>query len=173
MKIATIYHYYELNETYKDNFVYFLNTSIVEEIEYFFYISGSCSIKLPKLSNVQYINIANKNNDFGAVVEFSRDKRSFNFDAYIFVNSSVRGPFMPSYYSFNWYEIFISKLSTNIAMVGSSINLLPEDALISDYFKKKFSFDPPYIHVQTTAYALSNEGYRVLSRKVFLIQTKP
>ena len=167
MKIATIYHYYELNETYKDNFVYFLNTSIVEEIEYFFYISGSCSIKLPKLSNVQYINIANKNNDFGAVVEFSKDKRSFNFDAYIFVNSSVRGPFMPSYYSFNWYEIFISKLSNNIAMVGSSINLLPEDALISDYFKKKFSFDPPYIHVQTTAYALSNEGYRVLSKKGF------
>ena len=34
MKIATIYHYYELNETYKDNFIYFLNTSLFDEIEY-------------------------------------------------------------------------------------------------------------------------------------------
>ncbi|ALE02587.1 hypothetical protein W908_00010 [Candidatus Pseudothioglobus singularis PS1] len=167
MKIATIYHYYELNETYKDNFIYFLNTSLFDEIEYFFYISGSCSVELPKLKNVQYTYIENKNNDFGAVVEFSRDKRSLSFDAYIFINSSVRGPFMPSYYSFNWHEIFTSRLSSKIAMVGSSINLLPEGSLISNYFKERFSFDPPYIHVQTTAYALSSDGYCLLLKERF------
>ena len=167
MKIATIYHYYELNETYKDNFVYFLNTSIVEEIEYFFYISSSCSVELPNLTNVQYTYIENKNNDFGAVVEFSRDKRSLSFDAYIFINSSVRGPFMPSYCSSNWHEIFTSRLSNNIAMVGSSINLLPEGSLISNYFKERFSFDPPYIHVQTTAYALSSAGYCLSLKEKF------
>ena len=167
MKIATIYHYYELNETYKDNFIYFLNTSLFDEIEYFFYISSSCSVELPNLTNVQYTYIENKNNDFGAVVEFSRDKRSLSFDAYIFINSSVRGPFMPSYCSSNWHEIFTSRLSSNIAMVGSSINLLPEGSLISNYFKERFSFDPPYIHVQTTAYALSSAGYCLLLKEKF------
>ena len=167
MKIATIYHYYELNETYKDNFIYFLNTSLFDEIEYFFYISSSCSVELPNLTNVQYTYIENKNNDFGAVVEFSKDKRSLSFDAYIFINSSVRGPFMPSYYSSNWHEIFTSRLSNNIAMVGSSINLLPEGSLISNYFKERFSFDPPYIHVQTTAYALSSAGYCLLLKEKF------
>ena len=167
MKIATIYHYYELNETYKDNFIYFLNTSLFDEIEYFFYISSSCSVELPNLTNVQYTYIENKNNDFGAVVEFSRDKRSLSFDAYIFINSSVRGPFMPSYCSSNWHEIFTSRLSNNIAMVGSSINLLPEGSLISNYFKERFSFDPPYIHVQTTAYALSSAGYCLLLKEKF------
>ena len=167
MKIATIYHYYELNETYKDNFIYFLNTSLFDEIEYFFYISSSCSVELPNLTNVQYRYIENKNNDFGAVVEFSRDKRSLSFDAYIFINSSVRGPFMPSYCSSNWHEIFTSRLSNNIAMVGSSINLLPGGSLISNYFKERFSFDPPYIHVQTTAYALSSAGYCLLLKEKF------
>ena len=167
MKIATIYHYYELNETYKDNFIYFLNTSLFDEIEYFFYISSSCSVELPNLTNVQYTYIENKNNDFGAVVEFSRDKRSLSFDAYIFINSSVRGPFMPSYCSSNWHEIFTLRMSNNIAMVGSSINLLPEGSLISNYFKERFSFDPPYIHVQTTAYALSSYGYCLLLKEKF------
>lgn len=167
MKIATIYHYYELNETYKENFIYFLNTSIIDQVEYFFYISGSCTVELPSLSNVQYANIENKNNDFGGVVEFSKNKDSLNFDTYIFVNSSMRGPFLPPYYSPDWYEVFTSKLSNKIAMVGSSINLLPIESFHSDYFNKKFNYSPPYIHVQTTAYALSSVGYRLLSKNGF------
>jgi hypothetical protein len=172
MKIATIYHYYELNETYKENFVFFLNTAIIDQIEYFFYISGSCTVELPKLANAQYINIENKNNDFGGVVEFSKNRNSLNFDRYIFVNSSMRGPFMPSYYSSSWHEAFTSKLTNKIAMVGSSINLLPLESFHSDYFKKFFDFDPPYIHVQTTAYALSSKGYRLLLKKGFFDVTQ-
>lgn len=165
MKIATIYHYYELNETYKDNLIFFLNTSIVNEVEYFFYISGACSVELPQLSNTQYFHIENKNNDFGGAIEFSKNKRSLDFDIYIFINSSIRGPFIPSYYSSSWYEVFTSRISKKVALVGSSINLLTEESRISDYFKERFNFSPPFIHVQTTAYALSYEGYSLVVKK--------
>jgi hypothetical protein len=172
VKVATIYHYYELNDTYKENLVYFLNTSIVDEIEYFFYISGTCSAELPRLSNIQYINIENKNNDFGALLEFSKNKKALNFDAYVFINSSVRGPFMPTYYPSRWYEILTSKLTNSVVIVGSSLNLLPENSFHSDYFKEKFNFSPPYIHVQTTAFALSSKGYRHLLKKGFFSVTE-
>lgn len=167
MKKAVIYHYYELNNTYKENLVYFLNTAIIEDIEYFFYISGSCSVELLKLKNIHYIYIENKNNDFGGVVEFSKHNKSLNFDVYLFINSSMRGPFMSPYHPTKWYEVFTSKLSHKVAMAGSSINLLPEEALISSYFKERFDYDPPYIHVQTTAYALSSRGYQLLLNKGF------
>jgi hypothetical protein len=42
--------------------------------------------------NVQYFFIENKNNDFGAVIEFNKCHK--NYDYYVFVNSSVRGPFL-------------------------------------------------------------------------------
>ena len=166
MRLAVIYHYYELNEAYKENLVFFLNTAILDEVDYFFYMSSACSAVLPKRSNIKYKRIENRNNDFGGVVEFSNDN-SAGYDAYIFVNSSVRGPFLPSYYFSKWYEIFTLRLSECCAMAGSTINLLSVDSGYSRAFKEKFNFDPPYIHVQTMAYALSSDGFSLLLSKGF------
>jgi hypothetical protein len=57
-------------------------------------------------------------------------------------------------------------------MVGCSINLLPLDSFYSCFFRNKFDFEPPYIHVQTTAYALSAEGLQLLAGKGFFDITK-
>ena len=35
----------------------------------------------------------------------------------------------------------------------------------SELFSKSYDFSPPYIHVQTAAYALSKKGYKILSKK--------
>jgi hypothetical protein len=48
MKTAIIYHYFELNKTYKDNFIFFLNTAIHDCANYYVYISGESSVQLPK-----------------------------------------------------------------------------------------------------------------------------
>lgn len=79
---------------------------------------------------------------------------------------------MPTYYPSRWYEILTSKLTNSVAIVGSSLNLLPENSFHSDYFKEKFNFSPPYIHVQTTAFALSSKGYRHLLKKGFFSVTE-
>ena len=167
MKTAVIYHYYEANLNYKDNFVFFLNTAIVDALEYFIYISSSCSVKLPKRKNIKYRYIENKNSDFGRLVEFHKEFQLIAFSAYIFINCSVRGPFIPSYFHENWYKIFSSRLSKDMALVGSSINILPSSTKHSELFSKSYLYKPPYIHVQTTAYALSQNGYNILSLKGF------
>lgn len=172
MKTAIIYHYFELNKSYKENFVFFLNTAIFDDAYYFIYISGNCSVKLPNLSNVKYFFIENKNNDFGAVTEFAKHNDSNAFDVYVFVNSSVRGPFLTTFNEKTWHQIFTSRLSTSIALVGSSINLLPEKSYHSIKFGERHKFRPPFIHVQTTAYALSSIGFKLLAQKGFFNQYK-
>ncbi len=167
MKTAVIYHYYELNQCYKDNLIFFLSTAVYDELEYFLYISGNCSVELPNLKNFQITIIENKNNDFGGVIEFYKNNKYLKFDNYIFINSSVRGPFLPNYHSSKWYEVFTKKLNGSVAMVGSSINLLPLNSFHSRHFKEAFNYAPPYIHVQTTAYALSFEGFDLLTKKDF------
>lgn len=167
MKTAIIYHYFEANLKYKDNFVFFLNTAIEEKYDYYIYISGSSSVKLPKRKNIKYRYIEDKNNDFGRLVKFHQEFQSLIFSTYIFINCSVRGPFLPSYFHEKWDTIFSSKLSKNIVLVGSSINLLPSSTKHSELFSQQYHFKPPYIHVQTTAYALSRNGYKILLEKGF------
>ena len=44
---------------------------------------------------------------------------------FFFVNSSVKGPFIPKYYPFHWSEPFLSRISAETKAVSSSIVCLP------------------------------------------------
>jgi hypothetical protein len=44
------------------------------------------------------------------------------YDHFIFVNSSVIGPFMPSYCKHKWTDIYINGLQDNVKLFGSTIN---------------------------------------------------
>ena len=45
-----------------------------------------------------------------------------NYDKFIFVNSSVIGPFIPSYYKGKWTDIYLNSLKDNVKLFGSTIN---------------------------------------------------
>jgi len=45
-----------------------------------------------------------------------------NYDNFIFVNSSVIGPFIPSYCKEKWTDIYINGLQNNVKLFGSTIN---------------------------------------------------
>ena len=139
MKTAIVYHYFELDETYRDNLIYFLNCGIDEHADYFIFIAGDCGADLPAHPNVNYFHIKNENNDFGSIIEFCKNPKSQGFDNYVFVNCSARGPFIPTYYSKPWHEAFTSRLVEDIAMVGSSINQLPENFPSSLKFAREIS----------------------------------
>jgi len=164
---AIIYHYFEVNKTYKDNFIFFLNCAIDSDANYFIFISGTCSVDLPSLQNVEFFYIENKNNDFGAVLEFYKLPNAHNFQSYVFVNSSVRGPFLPTYHKKKWYEVFTLQLSEKIGLIGSSINSLSEASPHSIEFQDRHNYTAPFIHVQTSAYALSAKAYNVLGKNNF------
>jgi len=92
--------------------------------------------------NVDFIIISNdKNNKFEVpnyVKTFFRDNIGYdfggwsdalltdnlyeNYDNFIFVNSSVIGPFIPSYFKDKWTDIYINGLQNNVKLFGSTIN---------------------------------------------------
>ena len=91
------------------------------------YILENIFIEIPKCYLEDFNYIENKNNDFGRLVEFHKEFKLINFSTYIFINCSVRGPFEANYFQEKWYKIFSSKLSKDMPLVGSSINILPFD----------------------------------------------
>ena len=79
----------------------------------------------------------------------------------------MRGPFLPEYYTKAWQSIYTERLKEKVILVGSSINLLPEDSATSLQFAKMTKFAAPFIHVQTTAYAMSSEAYKIMHSRGF------
>jgi len=94
--------------------------------------------------NVDFVMISNdKENKFDAppyVHKIYRDNIGFdfggwsdavlmnnlqnNYDYFIFVNSSVVGPFVPSDYMGRWTDIYINGLKDNVKLFGSTINAI-------------------------------------------------
>lgn len=154
--IAVFFHYFEANEIYKENLIFFLSTAYRTDIDFFIIISGESTILFPTINNVKYIHTENKNNDFGGYAfALGKLKDTCSYDYYIFINSSVRGPFLKPNYKGNWTDLFVTKFSDDVHLVGSSINVIPSKSTHFQNFGKIFNYDKPYSHIQTTAYALS------------------
>ena len=64
-----------------------------------------------------------------------------NYDNFIFVNSSVIGPFLPSYYNGKWTDIYINGLKNNVKLFGSTINTLGNPLHLSHVQSYIFSMD--------------------------------
>ena len=159
---AVIFHYFERNSTYKNNLIYFLAVAVHDPADYYIIISGECSVSLPEYPNVTYIKSKNWNNDFGGYIKYINEYFKSSYEYFIFINSSVRGPFLPSYVEENWTDILVGRLKFDVHLVGSSINILPESSPYSGMFFEKYNYSGPYAHVQTTAYALTNEAIQYL-----------
>jgi hypothetical protein len=156
--IAIVYHYYERDFNYRDNLIYFLSVGILDEYDYYIVIAGQCTINIPKKENIFIINTENKNNDYGGYSKFIKSQNINKYNFFIFINSSVRGPFLLSHSPSDWTSPFIEKLSGETHLVGSSINQLPTLNLHSKILEKHYAYPPPYVHVQTTSYALTAEA---------------
>lgn len=61
--------------------------------------------------------------DFGAWSDgLLMNNRYLEYDYFLFVNSSVIGPFIPSYVTDKWTDIYLKGLKNNIKLFGSTIN---------------------------------------------------
>lgn len=89
------------------------------------------------------------------------------FNKFVFINSTVVGPYLPSYVEKNWVDCFTSKLSEEVKMVGISINFLQGlyNQTISDFIKINYGIDSrEHAHIQSMAFALDREGIDILFR---------
>jgi len=81
-----------------------------------------------------------------------------NYDKFIFVNSSVMGPFIPSYCRDKWTDIFINGLTDNIKLFGSTINTCMNPLHSSHVQSYIFSMDKNTLEylIQQEIFSLTN-----------------
>ncbi|MCG2579793.1 MAG: hypothetical protein KA296_02850 [Marinobacter sp.] len=166
-KVCVVYHYYEKDLSYVDNLSHFLCFGVEGAADYFIIIAdGVCRLDLAPLENVRILSVPNNNYDYGgySVVlnEFVDVKR---YDYFLFVNSSVRGPFLPPCLGGTkrpWFEYFIDKFNYEVGVVGASINILNNYSIHSEAYRKIFGGRAPFPHVQTPVFALNQASLSYL-----------
>lgn len=125
-KILILYAYFETPDA-KRNLGFFCRHAIAPQRDrhHVIVINGKCSIEdqIPKFENVTVLRRPNLGFDFGAWAHALRSVEVGRFDHFFFLNSSVTGPFLPSYRDTSrWPEVFMRLLNDRVKLVGLSIN---------------------------------------------------
>jgi len=120
MKHLILYTFYKVDE----NVHYFLKNGVFKSPDYtFLFITNDkdCNLHVPNF--VTLIKRENIGFDFGAWSEgLLRNDYYKKFDKFLFINGSVRGPYVPTYFKECWCDIFFNRLKDNIKLFGSTIN---------------------------------------------------
>lgn len=127
------------------NLMFFLKNGVVPhpKVSYFLIINGETTIK--DIPNVTVINRPNVGGEFAAWGDFLKDH--MDYDRYIFINDTARGPFLPRWFQGHWTDAFCGMLGKMkngkpIKMVGPTENWAIK----------------PYPHIQTNAFAVDREA---------------
>ncbi|AYV83509.1 MAG: hypothetical protein Hyperionvirus7_80 [Hyperionvirus sp.] len=158
-KILILYALHEITE----NFLFFCRKGYIENDNYhFIFIINNLNLHINFLraKNVQVINRENKGYDFAGWTHalFLQDGETKkylyeNYDYFIFMNSTLKGPFLPLWFSkkenMEWPDLFIDKITDDVKLVGTTINLY-------NAYEKKYS-----PHVQSMLLATDKIGLKI------------
>lgn len=155
-KTLVCYCYYEQNEVCIENLLFFIKNGIINDSKYFFImiVNGEkLSVKMPSFDNIRILNRENRyhiGGDFRGWSEAIDTVKIEDYKYFIFLNSTVRGPFIPRYIpkSLTWIELFTNKINETIKLVGPTVN-----------YKTRFGFSP---HIQSSFFCTDLIGLKLL-----------
>ncbi|KAK6340615.1 hypothetical protein TWF696_008940 [Orbilia brochopaga] len=145
-----LYVYHEDDISW-DNAMFFLKHGLHDGADFIFIINGRSAFKseIPVANHIMVIQRENTCFDIGAYGEVLRANTSallYKYKRFILMNSSVRGPFMPTWSSECWTDAYLSKVTETNKLVGISMNC-------------RGASDP---HVQAMFLAIDRTGLEVL-----------
>lgn len=159
-RTAILYHYYQADPRYRDNLVQFL--ALTADLGHPVHVSASSPFPadLAGLPGVTVAEVPNHGYDFGghAATLARLGPQLQDFDAFVFVNCSVRGPFLQRGQPADWTRLFTAPLAAGAELVGATACDLRLDGDLGRLFQLRHGPRDRLLHVQSTAYALSRAG---------------
>ena len=174
-RICVLYQFFEASPTYRENLLHFLAFGLSPAVDYYFVLSGDSNVELPRLGNLRQIRAPNLNNDFGAFTFalHSGQVPIQDYEFFIFVNSSVRGPYTPAYSVHHWTSAFTRLLTADVGIAGSTICIPSPANLMASGFQSRHGGTPPFSHVQSMAFAMRRPVLEHLMTAVLRERTEP
>jgi len=161
-KILVSYVFHVFNDRVK----HYINNCIFydENVDFIIICNNNTDFECPDY--VKKIFRDNNGHDFGGWSEgILKNDLYKNYEKFIFLNSSVIGPFLPVYYTNKWTDIYINGLKDNVKLFGSTLYCgdVKNDAHIQSYI---FSMDKT-----TLEYLIRCEIFSITNYKHYLYDT--
>ncbi len=162
--LGILYHYFEASPEYRDNLLHFLLFGWRPDAEIYVIQSSPCSVPLPAADNLHYVTAPNRNHDFGGyATALAGPVDPAAHDHLLFINSSVRGPYLPPHLGNDWVAPFLAPFARpDVGISGASINILAADTIDSQNYARRHGGSPPFSHVQSMAYCLPRASLALL-----------
>lgn len=122
--LITYVHFYRPDkEIYSVNLDFFNKLGVIDSDQYhynFVLTSDKGWEKLPEGNNITKLKASNDAYDFGGYAHSVNSSNIDDFDYFIFLNDTCRGPYIPDYIpnNLNWIDLFLNKLSDSVRLVG-------------------------------------------------------
>mmetsp|Transcript_669 Transcript_669/g.1942 ORF Transcript_669/g.1942 Transcript_669/m.1942 type:complete len:501 (-) Transcript_669:495-1997(-) len=164
-----VYIYSNSDPEYEHNLEFFVRHGMREgdSCEYIIAVQHGVGLRLngelPRLpSNARYVHHENMCFDWGTIAWLFSEKQieSKKYKYFMFMNSSIRGPFLPAFWpaGVHWSRAFTAKLIGDVKLVGSTISCEPAQKP-GDPSSERRS-----VHVQSYAVATDQVGLEVLQK---------
>lgn len=175
MKIAILYVFHK----FTDHVKYFLDHGVIKnnKYDYYFIYNGNDDID-HHFTNLNLIYRENSGFDFGGwsdqLFRLSQDGKNLvkdAYDYYIFINSSVTGPFLPTYCDIPWPYIFIRLLNSDTILSGITINCgkwYPKNVAVHNGWNP----DKMVAHVQSMLFCMNSDTLQFMIQKEIFHPTK-
>ena len=147
-KTLVVYAYYENTDMgYRDNLLYFLEVGVFPSplVDFVIVVSGDHTLDSASIANerfprggengqfprggenIRWVTKPNECFDFGAyalgLAEGRKTGPKGGYTKYVLINSSVRGPFTPTYVpTSSWVSALTARVTGRVKLVGTSIN---------------------------------------------------
>ena len=158
MKTLVVYVFHVYNDRVKQ---FIRDATFQDEDVDFVFVANNKTIDFEVPSYAKKIQRDNIGYDFGAWSEaLLRDDKYKKYDYFICVNSSVVGPFIPSYCKGKWTDIYIYGLKDNVKLFGSTINTIEEPKTKSHVQSYIFSMDKEALEylIKTEIFSLTKHA---------------
>lgn len=153
MKTAILYTFHEIRSSLN----IFLKKGVFYSEDYdFIFICCSETLDLSSFNIPEYVRLIRRKNegfDFGAWSDVLINENLINkYDYFVFINSSVAGPFVPNYYLLPWPTILTNMLNEEVKLAGAMINCGGEG----------YPYEEKNAHVQSFAFCTDKIGLSYL-----------
>ncbi|TVY45436.1 hypothetical protein LOCC1_G007214 [Lachnellula occidentalis] len=122
-----LYAYHETDNA-RRNLEFFIAHALHDAADFIFVMNGETDAMklLPKHSNIKYVERGNDCYDMGAFASvLVKDDLYKKYSRFITMNASIRGPFLPYWATGCWSDMFLSRITNEVKLVGITMNCKP------------------------------------------------
>ncbi|KAG7117933.1 Alcohol oxidase like protein [Verticillium longisporum] len=123
-----ILYAYAESATARENLGFFLRKGLHAAADFVFIFNGetNASRLVPDAPNIEIVERSNTCFDLGAYGEVLRkDDLWTRYKRFVLLNASIRGPFLPTWSSSCWSDLFLDRLTAKKKLIGMTLNCQP------------------------------------------------